>query len=269
MSMHGDTSFITCVLIIISQIVRNRNKLWKMVDKNSFSQKLDKKEENSKGAESDLNKRDPKFTNAEILPLSELTILTSHYHPTVQKFSKFILDNYNKDTIDYNGDPLIDFSLINFLEKFMLKNPKIKKEKKDKNRANKEEEDLKKFMEEDEEDATNKYSNSNIPDEPHNKFMQLDFISKFNEIEKTKSVKYEINQKKKEKKRVIEDADEFADKVIDEEYEKYDKDVDNDIDLDDEEGVAEYGEDDLGDDDEENFEENEEMSEELEDEDYE
>lgn len=240
MSMHADASFITCVLIIISQIVRNRNKLWKMIEKNSFSQKLENKEENSKSADSDLNKRDPKFTNAEILPLSELTILASHYHPTVQKFSKFILENYNKDIIEYNGDPLIDFSLINFLEKFMLKNPKVKKEKKEKNRGNKEEEDLKKFMEEhddeDEDDSNKKLSNPVVPDEYDNNFMQLDFISKFNQIEKTKSVKYEINKKKKEKKRLTsQDTDEFADKLIDEEYEKYDKDVDEDFDLGDEE----------------------------------
>ena len=43
--------------------------------------------------------------------------------------SKFILENYSKDVIDYEGDPLVDFSLVNFLEKFILKNPKIKKEK--------------------------------------------------------------------------------------------------------------------------------------------
>jgi len=276
MSMHADPSFITCILIIVSQVVRNRNKLWKMVDKNCFQKKnipenSDKQEKTEK--ESDLSKRDPKFTNADVLPLAEITILTSHYHPTVQKFSRFIVDNYNKDTIEYNGDPLIDFSLVNFLEKFMLKNPKNKKEKKERNKVNDEDEELRRFMQEDDEEQKDNKSNAagNVID-PNDKFMQIDFISKFNEIEKTKSVKYEINQKKKEKKKnLAHNEEEFADRLIDEEYAKYDKDVDEDYEFD-EEGDADDdeilegddGENGFGaEDDEDNFEE--ELDEELED----
>lgn len=261
MSMHADPSFITCVLIIVSQVVRNRIKLWKMVDKNSFLKKdtqeketSDKPEKGDKGEkvekESDLSKRDPKFTHADILPLAEITILTSHYHPTVQKFSRFILDNYNKDVIDYNGDPLIDFSLVNFLEKFMLKNPKHKKEKKERNIAQNDDEELKRFLQEDDEDlSNNNFKAAASAIDPKDKFMQIDFISKFNEIEKTKSVKYEINQIKKEKKKHLgRNEEEFADRLIDAEYAKYDKDVDDDDD--DDMGEGENEEEMLGEDDE-------------------
>ena len=272
MSMHADPSFITCVLIIVSQVVRNRNKLWKMVDKNCFLKKItqeNSEKEEKKEKDSDLSKRDPKFTNADILPLAEITILTSHYHPTVQKFSRFILDNYNKDTIEYNGDPLIDFSLVNFLEKFMLKNPKNKKEKKERSKANDEDEELRRFMEEDDEHQKDNKSNAagNVID-PNDKFMQIDFISKFNEIEKTKSVKYEINQKKKEKKKnLAHNEEEFADRLIDEEYAKYDKDVDEDYEFDEEDNAGDddmlegddgengFGEEDYEEDFEEDFEE--------------
>lgn len=270
MSMHADPSFTSCCLIIVSQLVRNRTKLWKMVDKNNLnsnnsnatknSDEIMKNESETKDTkEYDLSKRDPKFTNAEILPLSELSILASHYHPTVQKFSRFILENFNKDIIEYNGDPLIDFSLINFLEKFMLKNPKVKKEKKEKNKATREEDELKKFMEEDDDDDSNVKSKKVKEDDvTKDKYMQLDFISKFNEIEKTKSVKYEVNQKKKEKKKILsQDVDEYADKIMEEEYEKYDKDIDDEIDVEDEEGenYEDEGEENMDEEEEENFEE--------------
>ena len=113
-------SFIACILIIVSQIVRNKNKLWKIVDKNL---------NNTNSENYDNLKRDPVYTNADEFPLNELLILTNHYHPSIQKFANFILQNYNKDIIAYDGDPLTDFSLVNFLDKFMLKNPKIKSDK--------------------------------------------------------------------------------------------------------------------------------------------
>ncbi len=158
----------------------------------------------------DNNKRDPLYTNADEFPLSEIVILSNHYHPTVQKFCSFILENYKKDTIDYQGDPLIDFSLANFLDKFILKNPKLKSNKKKKVQAtSNEDEELKKFLGED-------GDNENEEE----KGEKLEFIDKFNKINKVKV------QKKKLKIREA-DIDDFADKVMDDEYKKYDRDVDD------------------------------------------
>jgi ribosome biogenesis protein MAK21 len=233
MSIHAEPPFITCALIIVSQILRNKHKLWRMMEKNTFNQ-ANNTEQDENSTEDDKNtigydfiKRDPLYTNADAFPLAELHILAMHYHPTVQRFSQFILENYNKDIISYEGDPLLDFSLLNFLEKFMLKNAKVKKDKyKMKSQVEKEEEDLKKFMGEDEvEDEKN-------PSQEERKGVELDFIKKFNEIEKVKSIKYEKNLEKKRKKQLaeegVEDIEKFADKVVEDEYEKLNRDIDED-----------------------------------------
>lgn len=50
--------------------------------------------------------------------LWELSLTMHHYHPSVCKFSQSLGD------IVYNGDPLRDFSLAPFLDKFAFRNPK-------------------------------------------------------------------------------------------------------------------------------------------------
>lgn len=51
-------------------------------------------------------------------PAWELALVSQHYHPSVSKFSSTIGD------ISYAGDPLRDFGLAPFLEKFSYRNPK-------------------------------------------------------------------------------------------------------------------------------------------------
>lgn len=51
----------------------------------------------------------------------ELLVLARHYHPTVALFASNILQGLK---INYSGDPLQDFTLIRFLDKFVFKNPK-------------------------------------------------------------------------------------------------------------------------------------------------
>eukprot|EP00554_Chaetoceros_debilis_P006055 CAMPEP_0194075016 /NCGR_PEP_ID=MMETSP0149-20130528/2065_1 /TAXON_ID=122233 /ORGANISM="Chaetoceros debilis, Strain MM31A-1" /LENGTH=1027 /DNA_ID=CAMNT_0038755353 /DNA_START=24 /DNA_END=3107 /DNA_ORIENTATION=+ len=50
--------------------------------------------------------------------LWELSLTVHHYHPTVCKFTSDI------DDVKYNGDPLRDFALAPFLDKFAFRNPK-------------------------------------------------------------------------------------------------------------------------------------------------
>lgn len=233
-SSHAEPPFICCSLIIASQVLRAKSKMWKMI-------------ENIKETESkfDFSKRDPTFTNADEFPLYELNILTTHYHPTVRMFSNFILSNYNKDTISYEGDPLLDFSLVNFLEKFILKNARVKS--KDKKKQKSEEQKLKNFVGDDEEEDIEE-----APAKEEKKGMEIDFIKKFNEIEKVKSSR--IGKKIK----TIGDIDEFADKVIMDAYEKFDmqgKDVDEDVDF---SNLSDQGAEELEEEDLENFEEDEE-----------
>jgi len=118
----AEPPYITCILIIVSQVLRNKHKLWKIVEG-----KKGKIDVDESGVMYDFNKRDPHFTQADNFLMHEIMVFTKHYHPTVQKWSKHILEYFNKQTIEYDGDPIIDFSLINFLDKFMTKNPKIQK----------------------------------------------------------------------------------------------------------------------------------------------
>ncbi|EDW94075.1 uncharacterized protein F23B12.7 [Drosophila yakuba] len=65
--------------------------------------------------------RVPAFAGAAYALRYELLLLRQHYHPTVQVFAEQIL---NQSRIDYYGDPLRDFGLPHFLERFAFKNPK-------------------------------------------------------------------------------------------------------------------------------------------------
>ncbi|XP_017080763.2 uncharacterized protein F23B12.7 [Drosophila eugracilis] len=65
--------------------------------------------------------RVPAFAGAGYTLRHELLLLRQHYHPTVQVFAEQILQ---QSRIGYYGDPLRDFGLPHFLERFAFKNPK-------------------------------------------------------------------------------------------------------------------------------------------------
>ena len=113
--------------------------------------------------------------------------------------AKFILENYNKEIITYDGDPLLDFSLINFLEKFMLKNPKIKKVKKEEKKIENEDDELKRFLKE--EGGNENKNNNNVANEGEKNENDFEFIEKFNKIypEITSDKNYIKKMKKNEK----------------------------------------------------------------------
>ena len=236
MSLISEPQYIICVLIIISQVIRNKNKLWKMLER----------EQTKNNVFYDPVKRDPQYAQGEYSFLNELYLLQNHYHPSVQRMAKFILENYNKEIISYDGDPLMDFSLINFLEKFMLKNPKIKKLKKETKIVENDDDELKKFLKGDEENENNNRQNENEGEKNENDF---EFIEKFNKIypEITSDKNYIKKLKKKEKKmkneediddaigdenfgegKEDEEMEKYADKVVDEEYKRFAKDIDDD-----------------------------------------
>ncbi|XP_067427866.1 CCAAT/enhancer-binding protein zeta isoform X1 [Thunnus thynnus] len=65
--------------------------------------------------------RNPLFCGADHTTLWELQRLALHFHPSVSLFAKTILQG---DFIQYSGDPLQDFTLIRFLDRFVFRNPK-------------------------------------------------------------------------------------------------------------------------------------------------
>eukprot|EP00762_Andalucia_godoyi_P004622 ANDGO_03607.mRNA.1 Ribosome biogenesis protein MAK21 len=71
--------------------------------------------------EYDFWKRDPLFAKADCASLYELNLLDNHFHPTVREFAQSMESG---SRIPYEGDPLEDFSISSFLDKFVLRKPK-------------------------------------------------------------------------------------------------------------------------------------------------
>ncbi|XP_071963136.1 CCAAT/enhancer-binding protein zeta-like [Antedon mediterranea] len=67
--------------------------------------------------------RNPLFTGSENCVYWELRKLSEHFHPTVSLFATHLLAG---DPIVYMGNPLQDFTLIRFLDRFVYRNPKTK-----------------------------------------------------------------------------------------------------------------------------------------------
>ncbi|KAK3092452.1 hypothetical protein FSP39_002965 [Pinctada imbricata] len=67
--------------------------------------------------------RNPLYCHADQECIWELEKLAQHYHPSVALFANRILKG---EDVNYTGDPLQDFTLIRFLDRFVYKNPKKK-----------------------------------------------------------------------------------------------------------------------------------------------
>lgn len=67
-------------------------------------------------------KRDPLYARAEESCLWEIVALCSHYHPSVVSFAKRL--RVEMAAVEYGGDPLKDFTLGAFLDKFCYRKPK-------------------------------------------------------------------------------------------------------------------------------------------------
>jgi len=70
--------------------------------------------------------RNPLYSGAEKSALWELECLEKHFHPSAALFARNLLDN---EPIKYTGDPLSDFTLARFLDRFVFRNPKKNPEK--------------------------------------------------------------------------------------------------------------------------------------------
>ncbi|XP_055495512.1 CCAAT/enhancer-binding protein zeta [Leucoraja erinacea] len=70
--------------------------------------------------------RNPLSCGADHVGLWELKKLSEHFHPSVALFATTILQG---NRIQYSGDPLQDFTLMRFLDRFVYRNPKQSKGK--------------------------------------------------------------------------------------------------------------------------------------------
>lgn len=71
----------------------------------------------------DPRKRNPLYAKADMSCAWELDQLARHYHPSVQMFTRQVLEN-RPGGIQYAGDPLVDFTMLAFFEKFVNKKPR-------------------------------------------------------------------------------------------------------------------------------------------------
>lgn len=73
-------------------------------------------------------KRDPLYTHADKTCLWELVCLLNHYHPTVKKYAEMLINNIqnSNNILEYKGNPLLDFNLANFLDRFTFRKSKKK-----------------------------------------------------------------------------------------------------------------------------------------------
>lgn len=109
--LHLSSSVICGSLFMLSEIMRCHPELQKEVDP-SIADVL-----------FDPTKREPSaaFSGKVHVPknLWELSLLAHHFHPSVTRFT-----GGSDGSISYKGDPLKDFALAPFLDKFAFKNPK-------------------------------------------------------------------------------------------------------------------------------------------------
>jgi len=78
-------------------------------------------DQNKKTIKYQINHRNPLYTGAEQTCAWDVSSFTNHFHPSVVHFAKSVV---NGSPIEYKGDPLQDFQLIRFLDRFMYRNPK-------------------------------------------------------------------------------------------------------------------------------------------------
>ena len=79
---------------------------------------------NNQDEEYDPLKREPKYSKADTSQLYELAGLCLHTHPTVRLWAKSLMNGTPVEA--YSGDPLLDFSISNFLDRISYKDPKSK-----------------------------------------------------------------------------------------------------------------------------------------------
>ncbi len=124
-ALFAQANFACGCLIVVSEILKASPALWNTIND---TEELDDEEETAGGTSPtgtyDPSKRDPQYARAERSCMWELLPLTSHAHPSVSAMARTMLAGM---PVQYNGDPLKDFMLAEFLGKFIAKKSKPKK----------------------------------------------------------------------------------------------------------------------------------------------
>ena len=261
-AIHAETNVIVAVLIFLNKLAHNYPGLNQLL-KNNFVTDFDDEEEEGQTKTPDAQnkdeaalldnggydffKRDPLFAKADTSLLWELTCFIEHYHPTVRKLASELMVNLATDRINYEGNPLLDFTTASFLDRFCMKKPKTSKL-----------EAKKKFIE------SNKLSRAKM-EEPFSiqallnrssivrdeeKFIYTYFKNKVENMDYLKKLEKRKATKVKPKSEEEADEDEFADQLFEKELRKAEGGTDFIDDGSEVEGMDEEGEEDELDDEE-------------------
>ncbi|KAH3723391.1 CCAAT/enhancer-binding protein zeta [Pelomyxa schiedti] len=112
-SLYAKTPLIAGFLMLLREVFRVKRAVYtKMTEPSKVTEE-----------EYDFKKRNPLYCHAENTLLWSLFYIRTHFHPSASKFASLLLD---QEPFTYQGNPLIDFSLMSFLDKFSSKNPKKK-----------------------------------------------------------------------------------------------------------------------------------------------
>ncbi|KAI1294985.1 CCAAT/enhancer-binding protein zeta [Halotydeus destructor] len=115
------------IAIVVSELIRNKSEVADFIKADGTTpadddaSDLEGEDGGKKEKDYQLNARDPRFSQANKTSPWELLYLQRHYHPSVSLFASNISQ---KKGTQYDGDPLTDFTLKHFLERFVFRNPK-------------------------------------------------------------------------------------------------------------------------------------------------
>jgi ribosome biogenesis protein MAK21 len=132
----SNAAVLSACLFLLSEVVKAHPTLQTVSMEQCLATKLDASSREPLGAFLPIS-TEGKTTDANSKPqqvsssLWEVTLLTSHFHPSVVKFTDSLLKNDGESGIDYKGDPLKDFTLGPFLDRFAYRHPKERLKKKD------------------------------------------------------------------------------------------------------------------------------------------
>jgi ribosome biogenesis protein MAK21 len=136
-AFHASPPLAAALLFMISELVQARPALKVMlssVDAYVTEENEDNNDTTTRGEKDisllgsyDAMKREPEFACWREKPpvLHELALLRHHFHPSVKAFANALLEP-PEHGISFEGDPIEEFSLMAFLNRFAYKNPKEK-----------------------------------------------------------------------------------------------------------------------------------------------
>lgn len=122
-AIHCSSAVLSAALFLLNEIGKSHpevlNCYKEVLEGNDAHRSFDMREQDpSKAIKLPSSGEESGQSDKRLAPSWEMCLAMQHYHPTVQAFTE------NFGEIEYKGDPLRDFTLATFLDKFAYRNPK-------------------------------------------------------------------------------------------------------------------------------------------------